>query len=282
MIKTPIKMKKAMTAELKRLAAHVQTLASKGKASTEEDARIIINDILAYVLGYDKYNDLKTEFKDRNGRLDYIVKLSEGMHAKKKDKYDFVIEAKAINQDIKQDYINQTLTYCLSANVDYFVLTNAKDWQLYRVHKTKNKNEAQMIWEVNLMDGSDLDTLVEDMYVFTKHAYLENKWEEVADHSKATDLPDILAVIYSDKMIKSIARTLRDIHEVKVAEEVLKEVISEKLFKDFNLINKPLLKKLNQVDEKQHVKKDQVVPTAESPAPIEEGPTTIDELEKIA
>lgn len=132
-----------------------------------------------------------------------------------------------------------------------------------------------MIWEVNLMDGSDLDTLVEDMYVFSKHAYLENRWEEVADHSKATDIPDIFAVIYSDKMIKSIARTLRDIHEVKVAEEVLKEIISEKLFKDFNLINKPLLKKLNQVDERHNSRKNQIIP-------IERCPPVVDEIEKIA
>lgn len=60
------------------LSLTFKALIAKGKTSTEEDARIIINDILGDVLGYDKYNDLKTEFKDKNNRLDYVVKLSEG------------------------------------------------------------------------------------------------------------------------------------------------------------------------------------------------------------
>lgn len=234
-----------MMNELKKFIVHVQALAAKGKSSTEEDARIIINDILAYVLGYDKYNDLKTEHKDRNGRLDYIVKLSEGPNAKKKEKYDFVIEAKAAGQDLKQDHVNQTLTYCLSASVDHFILTNAKEWQLYKVVKSKNKNEAQLIWETNLNHGCDLETLVDDMYVFSKHAYIENKWEDVADMNKATDVADVMAVIYSEKFIKSITRTLRDVHDVKVSETALQEVIAEKVFKDFSLLNKNLLKKLN-------------------------------------
>lgn len=245
MIKVPAKLKKSMTSDLKRFVTHVQGLVAKGKTGTEEDARIIINDILGDVLGYDKYNDLKTEFKDRNGRLDYVVKLSEGPHAKKKEKFDFVIEAKAACIDLKEDHINQVLTYCLSANIDYFVLTNSKDWRLFKVSKSKNKNDAQLIWDVNLNNGSDIDALVDEMYVFSKHAYLDGKWDFVSDHSKATDAGDIMSIIYSDKFVKSICRSLRDIHDVKVVEEVVKEILAEKVFRDSASINKNLLKKLN-------------------------------------
>lgn len=275
MIKVPAKFRKSMTGELKKFIPHVQGLIAKGKTSTEEDARIIINDILGDVLGYDKYNDLKTEFKDKNNRLDYVVKLSEGPNSKKKDKFDFVIEAKAACVDIKEDHVNQTLTYCLTAGIDYFLITNARDWKLYKVTKSKSKSDAQLIWDVNLNDGSDLDSLVDEMYVLTKHAYLEDQWDFVSDHSKATEAGDIMSIIYSDKFIKSICRSLKDIHDVKVVDDVIKEVLMDKIFKEPVGMNKNLLKKLNTPETKKEislVEKDGCpsVPTEEATTEVEE------------
>lgn len=272
MIKAPAKFKKPMSLGIKKYVTHVQNLVAKGKAGTEEDARIIINDILADVLGYDKYNDLKTEFKDKNGRLDYIVKLSEGPHAKKKDRFDFVIEAKAACVELKEDHVNQALTYCLTANIDFFMLTNAKDWLLYKVNKSKVKNEASLIWEVNLNAGEDAENLADEMYVLSKHAYIEEKWDFISDHSKATDMGDIMAIIYSDKFVKSICKSLKDIHDVKIVDEVVRDIMNEKIFKDVNKINKNLLKRLNAVEvktvEKKQVELNSHTTTEECPPPF--------------
>jgi hypothetical protein len=255
MIKTPVKFKKPMSLGLKKYVTHVQNLVAKGKAGTEEDARIIINDILADVLGYDKYNDLKTEFKDKNGILDYVVKLSEGPLAKKKERFDFMIEAKAAHIELKENHVNQALTYCLTANIDFFMLTNARDWHLYKVNKSKAKNEAALIWEVNLNSGDDIDSLVDEMYVLSKHSYIEEKWNFISDHSKATDMGDIMAIIYSDKFVKNICKSLKDIHDVKIVDEVIREILNDKVFKEMNKINKNLLKKLNTVELKPADKK---------------------------
>lgn len=245
MIRVPTKNKKAISQELKKFQIHIQNLVSKGKSATEEDARILINDIISDVLGYDKYNDLKTEFKDKNGRLDYVVKLTEGPNAKKKDKHDFVIEAKSSAVDLKEDHVNQTLSYCLNLSVEYFILTNAREWKLYKVINTKNKTAADPIWEVNLLNGTDLDTIAENMYVFSKYAYIEKTWEQVSDLSKATDTGDIMAIICSDKFVKMLCRQLKEIHDVKVSEGKIQDVLSGEIFKDYSKINKSLLKKLN-------------------------------------
>ncbi len=247
MIRVPLKNKKTISLELKKFQIHIQNLVAKGKIATEEDARILINDILSDVLGYDKYNDLKTEFKDKNGRLDYVVKLSEGPNAKKKEKHDFIIEAKSTALDLKEDHVNQTLSYCLSMSVDYFILTNVKEWRLYRVINTKNKTSADLIWDVNLLNGVDIDTMSEEMYVFSKFAYIENTWDQVSDLSKATDAGEIMAIICSDKFTRMICRQLKEIHDVKISEDKILEVLSTEIFKDYTKINKNLLKKLNNV-----------------------------------
>ena len=245
MIRVPAKNRRIISQELKKYQIHIQNLVTKGKSATEEDARILINDILSDVLGYDKYNDLKTEYKDRNGRLDYVVKLSEGPNAKKKDRHDFVIEAKSTAVDLKEDHVNQTLSYCLNMSIEYFVLTNVKEWRLYKVFNTKTKNCAELIWDINLLNGTDIDSMTDEMYVFSKYAYIEGAWNEVSDFSKATDVGEIMAIICSEKFTKMICRQLREIHDVKISEDKIIEVLSTEVFKDFSKTNKGLLKKLN-------------------------------------
>lgn len=61
MIKIPIKAKKAISAELKRFTPIIQNLKAKGTSTSEDDSRIILNDMLNDILGYDKYNELRTE-----------------------------------------------------------------------------------------------------------------------------------------------------------------------------------------------------------------------------
>ena len=100
MVKIPSKIKKAIGLELKRFSPVIQNLKSRGTGTSEDDSRIVLNDMLNDVLGYDKYTELRTEQREKAGRLDYVLKLTEGPYASKKDKIDCVVEAKAIHQDL--------------------------------------------------------------------------------------------------------------------------------------------------------------------------------------
>ena len=84
MYKVPVKYKKQIVQELKTFVPLINSLMSRGKASSEEDARILLNDVLHTVLGYNKFNELKTEMRDKNNRFDYGVKLSDAWSFNKK------------------------------------------------------------------------------------------------------------------------------------------------------------------------------------------------------
>ena len=137
MLKTPSRMKKVLSSEIKKFKPLVQNLISRGKESSEDDARILINDILSDMLGFDKYNELRTEHREKNGRLDYVIKCTEGPNANKESSFDFVIEAKACHINLNDNHINQTLAYCLTMDIRFFVLTNVAEWKLYFVNKRK-------------------------------------------------------------------------------------------------------------------------------------------------
>ncbi len=247
MYKVHTKHKNAIIQEFKTFLPLVSALVAKGKSSSEEDARILLNDILHQVLGYNKYNELKTEMRDRNGRIDYAVKLTDGPNKTKPDKYDFVIEAKAVNVELNQSVIDQTLSYCLTMGLDYFMLTNAYRWQLYKITKQGKTPIAVKIHEVVLSMTADVSELAEEFYLFSRASYLNSDWKEVAEVVQATKTEDVVAVLLSDKVVKLVARELSAEHEVRVGEETVRDIIEKKVLSHFNgEYNKKLLKKLNE------------------------------------
>jgi hypothetical protein len=202
--------------------------------------------MLSDVLGYDKYNELRTELRKNNSLYDYVVKLTDGPNKRKKDKFDFIIEAKAAHINLKQDYINQTLSYCLTSGIDFFILTNSVKWQLFSVKHSKRSPSAHLLHEVDFATSNSIETLAEEFYLFSKAAYLSNDWKNVQQHAKATKTEDVVAVLLSDKIIKAVARELSSISGVKVSHEAIKDVIENQVVKsEVSDINKKLLKKIN-------------------------------------
>lgn len=266
MYKVPAKFMRSLTQELKRFVPLVHNLQAKGKQSSEDDARILLNDILAYVLGYDKYNELRTEMRDRNGRLDYIVKLSEGPLAKKKDCFDFIVEAKAAHVVLGESHINQTLNYCLNKGMDYFILTNSVVWQLFKVNHSKKKPEAIKVHEVDFGKSNEMEYLAEEFYLFTKAAYLNGDWKRVSEIVKVTKVEDVVAVILSDKIIKQIARDLSQLSGLKITTETVLDIVENQVVRaEVKDVNKKLLNKMNQKPKKEAAPKEIVC----EEAPIE-------------
>lgn len=246
MYKVPSKFKKSISQELKKFLPLINNLHAKGKQSSEDDARILLNDILSDALGYDKYNELRTEMREKNNRFDYVVKLLDGPNSRKKDRFDFVIEAKAAHVKLRQDHVDQTLSYCLAKGMDFFFLTNAVKWQLYVVKHSKKNPSAQLIHEVDFSTSNSIESLAEEFYLFSKASYLNNDWKQVVQHAKATKVEDVVAVLLSDKIIKSVAKELSSISGIKVSSDAVKEVVENQIVKsEVGDINKRLLKKIN-------------------------------------
>jgi predicted type IV restriction endonuclease len=277
MYKVPVKYKKHMTEQLKTFVPLINSLASRGKASSEEDARILINDMLHLILGYNKFNELKTEMRDKNNRFDYGVKLTDGPLKNKVDKLDFIIEAKACHVDLNQMAIDQTLPYCISTGVDYFFLTNTVKWQMFKVSRQGKIPAAIKIHEVVFNNTLDIEELAEEFYLFSKSSYLNADWKHVTEVTKATKVEDIIAVLLSDRITKAISKELSNEHEVRVDEESVHDILEKTILKLWTgQYNKKLLKKLNEKPFKKEVSKQELCP----PIPTESNSSEISLTEK--
>jgi len=129
--------------------------------------------------------------------------------------------------------IDQTLPYCISTGVDYFFLTNAVKWQMFKVVRQGKIPVAVKIHEVSFGATTDYEALAEEFYLFSRWSYLNNDWKHVAEVTKATKVEDIVAVMLSDRIIKAISRELSNEHEVKVDEESVYEILEKTILKSW-------------------------------------------------
>ncbi len=89
--------------------------------SNEADTRIIINDLLEKVFGYDKYFEVTAEHMVKSTYVDYAIVID--------GKAEILIEVKSMDSNLKQDHIRQTVNYAASEGVKWAILTNGCEWQ---------------------------------------------------------------------------------------------------------------------------------------------------------
>src|SRR5574337_1872666 len=113
----------------------------------EADTRIMTNSLLTEVLGYQELEEIKTEYRIKSEYADYVIQLKRKKH--------FVVEVKSIELDLSEKHLRQSLAYAANEGIDWILLMNGREIQLYKVNFGKPITTT-MIFSVNLMDSNDL------------------------------------------------------------------------------------------------------------------------------
>ena len=206
-----------------------QTIIKKATASdiNESDTVTIITDMLCEIFGYDKYENITSEFAIKKTYCDVAIKLQ--------DKVPFLIECKAIALELKEDYIRQATNYAANSGINWVVLTNGMVWKIY--HMTFGKAiEQELVYEFNICElSAKKDSDIEPLYYLCIEAFAKN--------SKAT-LDDLRAqkqifnrfiigrIILSDMGIDSIKKCIRKLYpDLKVTNDEIQTIICTEIFK---------------------------------------------------
>jgi len=112
----PNKAAERIKSELKRFQPIVQ--AAKTRDVNESDTVVIVTDLLQYIFGYDKYNEITSEHMIRGTYCDLAVKI-DGTLA-------FLLEVKSIGTELKDGHVKQAVDYAANQGVDWVGLTKGK------------------------------------------------------------------------------------------------------------------------------------------------------------
>ncbi len=194
---------KGVTARLKAETKKFQKILPQAidRDVNESDTVAIISDMFADIFGYDKYTDLTSEFAIKSTYCDLAIQVDGSVQ--------FLVEAKAIGLDLKENHINQAIGYGAQHGIQWVVLTNGKTWEIYRINFgqpiTTELLTSYNFLEINTRKTADLETL----FLLCKEGLSKDAIEGYYDHVQGVNKHVIGALMLSEAGIKFLARELK-------------------------------------------------------------------------
>ncbi len=190
----------------------------------ESDTVTIITDILSDIFGYDKFDEVTSEYAIKSTFCDLAIKIN--------NKVRFLIEVKAIGIDLKENHLNQALGYGAKEGIDWIILTNGIEWEIYKV-SFKNHLDAELLCKLNILDiNLKIEEDKNSLFILCKEGLSKEAISEFHEKQIAVNKYMVSAILNSDSIVNSIRLQLRKVSpNVKVSNEEVLKIINEEIIK---------------------------------------------------
>ena len=178
--------RESIKSAIRRFSKPLQEIVSRD--ANEGDTRLLVTDFLCAGLGYDKFEDLTTEFAVRGEFADYGIRIDKQLAA--------FVEVKRAAQKLNARHLRQVETYAVKEGLEWIVLTNGQTWQAYHVYaQTGQQVATHLALEVDILGDSPLNKKVDSLFFLhrdaLKRGLIDELWKRRAATS-ATALTDVL------------------------------------------------------------------------------------------
>ncbi len=195
------------TDALEMLRTHIRAFAKPlrelvDRDANEGDTRLLVTDMLCDALGYDKYEDLTTEYAVRGEFADYGIRIEKQLVA--------FVEVKRAAQNLSAKHLRQVETYAVKEGVEWMILTNGRVWAVYQLSSPAGAPiETSLLFEVDLLDESTVNTKASQLFYLHKSAMKHDKITELW-HQRAATAPSVLVdVLLCDSVLKELRKEIR-------------------------------------------------------------------------
>lgn len=220
------KVKERITSNLKKY----QNIVNKAVNNdiNESDTVTIITDILCNIFGFDKFDNITSEYAIRKTYCDLAIKINA-------NKPSLLIECKAIGIDLKEEHIRQATNYGAEEGVEWVILTNAKNWKIYKLIFSQ-PIDKQLVFEFDLLELSArkpetidiLYPLCIESFPKGKTVSLDNLYEQKQVFNRYV----IGQLILSDEVITALRRKFKRLFpDIKIDNEDLCKLTSTEIVK---------------------------------------------------
>lgn len=189
----------------------------------ESDTAVIVSDFLAEVLGYEKYQEITTEFAIRSTFCDLAIKRD--------GRVQYLIEVKSVGTSLRESHLSQAISYGAKEGVEWIILTNGAQWQAYRL-RFEQPVDADLLFDINLLDPQAKPAgLLEKLYLISSESEtrrLDHYWRQ----KEATSRYVIAQVLLSEAGTAMIRRELRRLFKgIRIAEAEIEALLATEIIK---------------------------------------------------
>ncbi len=202
---------------------------AKVRDVNESDTVLIITDMLANIFGYDKWTEITSEYAIKGTFCDLAVKIDGNIK--------YLIEAKAIGLELKESHVRQAVGYGAQHGIQWVVLTNGADWQIYRI-KFERPVSHELLCSYNFLELNPRKKEDQEiLFLLCKEGLSKDVIKDYHDHLMVVNKFVISAILQSENSLNMIRRELRrvsldtrvetdEISDILIA-DVLKREVAE-------------------------------------------------------
>lgn len=170
------------------------------KDANETDTRLLVTDFICDGLGFDKYEDLDTEYRVRGEFADYGIRLDGDLVA--------FVEVKRVKTKLAQKHLRQVEMYAVNEGVEWIMLTNGSHWQVY--HLTGGLPvQVDLALEMDLMGDDTVRDKVDKFFFLTRESLKRDQISHVWKATLATSPASLAQTILSESVVDAIRKELR-------------------------------------------------------------------------
>jgi len=206
-----------------------QPILSKAKSAdiNESDTVTIIADMLFEIFGYDKYENITSEFAIKKTFCDLAIKLN--------GEVSLLLECKAIGLDLKDDFVRQATNYAADSGVDWVVLTNGVQWKVFKVLFTK-PIEKDLVYEFDMTEiNSKKQSDIEMLYYLCIEAFAKSSkatLEDLLNQKQIMNRFVLGQILLSEECVSSVRKQLKRLcPEIKATNEEIHDIINIEILK---------------------------------------------------
>lgn len=187
---------------------------------SEGDTGLLVHGMLADVFGYDRFHEITSEFKIKGNFADFAIKLD--------GKVTVIVEVKAIGVKLNDQHIFQASSYAAQEGVDWVVLTNGSQWNLYRVEFTKPVNTTKVL-TLEFIDGTpNLDELILVHHFGMQKGVAESFWQRM----RALSAANLVKALLDDTVLRELGAHIRRTTNLRVDVAELRERLIADVLKE--------------------------------------------------
>jgi hypothetical protein len=168
--------------------------------ANEGDTRLLVTDMLCDGLGYDKYEDLTTEYQVKVDFADYGVRVDKQLVA--------FIEVKRCAQALNEKHLRQVQSYAVNEGVEWMILTNGRAWQLWHMSPGLPV-QMDMVLDVDLLSDESVAKKSDAMFYLSREAFKRHQVDDLWKMRAATSAKAVTKALLTEKVIEEVRRELR-------------------------------------------------------------------------
>lgn len=191
-------------------------LVKKYENLDESATRIMINHFLTEVLGFVQLDEIKTEYAIKGTYADYVIQLQK---TKK-----LVIEVKSIQIDISDQHLRQAVGYAANEGIDWVLLTNGRQFELYKVIFSKPIN-CKKVFSCNLLDNKELNSSIDLFFLITKTSFESKSIDKFWTKFQNLESTNFAKFLYSIEIVKILRRKLKEKTDITFSDDDIIDAI---------------------------------------------------------